>query len=172
MRHNHAMAVRRRRVPVLALLALATLASGCLGGSSRYARYQDRGRALDATDAMVAAIPQFPGAHLVGRSDDATTYRVSTEREIEARPYGRVLDYTVPAGHSGGDVQRWFRAVLTSRRWSCRFQRRVRGVPYGFSCTQGAREIGASIADDGHYELDASADTRPAPITTVTVMGD
>jgi hypothetical protein len=166
------MAVRRRRVPALALLLLATLASGCLGSSSRYARYQDRGAARTAIDAMLATIPQFPDARLLQRSDDATTYRVGTTREIEARPYQWTLDYAVPAGRSGGEVQRWFRAVLTARRWSCTFHRRVRGVPYGFACTDGARALGAYIADDGHYELDASADTRPAPIATVTVMGD
>jgi hypothetical protein len=165
------MALRRRGVPAL-LLLLVALASGCLGSSSRYARYQDRGAALKATDAMLATIPQFPNAQLVNRRDDATGYRVSTDHEIEAKPYARVLKYDVPAGHSGGEVQRWFRAVLTARRWRCSFHRRVRGVPYGFACTKGGREIGAYIADDGHYELDASADTRPAPIATVTVVGD
>jgi hypothetical protein len=169
--HNCAMALRRGCVPALTLV-LAVLASGCVGSSSRYARYQDRGAALKATDAMLAAIPQFPNAHLLQRRDDATTYRVRSGHEIEAKPYARVLDYDVPAGHSGGDVQRWFRAVLTARRWRCLFNRRVRGVPYGFSCTSGGREIGAYIADDGHYELDASADTRPAPIATVATPGD
>jgi hypothetical protein len=150
---------------------IGVLASGC-GGSGRYARYQDRGAALEATDAMLASIPQFPHAVLVQRTDDATTYRVGTTHEIDARPYGRRLFYRAPAGHTGAEVQRWFREELGSGHWSCTFHRRVPGVPYGFACRKRRQSVSASIGDDGRYELDASADTRVAPIRTVTVLGD
>jgi hypothetical protein len=162
----------RRGIAAIALIVLIAIAGACGGGSSRFKRYQDQASALKAIDAMLAEIPQFPGARLLQGTVESTGYRVSTNHVIQAEPYERHLDYAVPAGRSGADVQRWFRKQLTTKGWICSFHRRVPGVPYGFSCAKRARAVAAFIDDDGQYQLDAEADSRPAPIKTVTSLGD
>jgi hypothetical protein len=155
---------------VLALLAVSLVASGCFGGG-RYAKYQDKRTAIRAIDALLATIPQYPAAHLTGRQDSPSSYHVP-DGFIDAEPYSSDLRYDLSTSVSGAVIQRYFRRVMYARGWSCRFQHRAPGVPYGFVCVRRGSTVGAYIADHGHYELDVAATHRRPPIQTVTVPGD
>jgi hypothetical protein len=155
---------------VLALLAVSLVASGCFGGG-RYAKYQDKRAAIRAIGALLATIPQYPGARLIGRHDSATSYKV-TDGFIDAEPYSSHFRYDLSTSVSGATIQRYFRRVMHARGWNCQFQHRTPGVPYGFECARRGSTVGAYIADHGLYELDVAATHRRPPIQTVTVPGD
>jgi len=150
---------------VLALFAVLLVASGCFGGS-RYATYQDKRAAIRAIDALLATIPQYLGARLTGRQDFPSSYHVP-DGFIEAEPYSSDLYYDLSTSVSGATIQRYFRRVMRARGWSCQFQRRAPGVPYGFGCVRRGSTVSAYIADHGHYELDVAATHRRPPIQIV-----
>jgi hypothetical protein len=153
---------------VAAILVLVT--SGCLGGGShRHARYEDEKAAIRQIDALLASFPQYPGAHLTTRMDNGTSYHVpdSGDEFIEAVPYGSDLYYDLSRSVSGSVIQRYFRGVMRARGWSCTFQRRSPGVPYGFSCSRRGASLGGYIADQGHYELMVQATHARPPIRTI-----
>jgi hypothetical protein len=120
---------------------------------------------------LLVTIPQYPGARLIGRHDSATSYHVP-DGFIDAEPYASDLRYDLSTSVSGAAIQRYFRRVMRARGWSCQFQHRTPGVPYGFECALRGSTVGAYIADHGLYELDVAATHRRPPIQTVTVPGD
>jgi hypothetical protein len=149
------------------VLALPLLIAGCYGDSGRYARYQHKTAAISKIDALLATIPQYPGARLAGRQDFSTNYKVGADHYIDAEPYSSDLYYDLPQSVTGAKLQRYFRTVMGARGWTCHFQKRSRGVPYGFACTRRGDEVGAYIADHGRYELDVSVKTARPPIPIV-----
>lgn len=149
------------------VLALPLLIAGCYGNSGRYARYQHKAAAIRKIDVLLATIPQYPGARLAGRQDFSTNYKVGVDHYIDAEPYSSDLYYDLPQPVPGAKLQRYFGKVMDARGWTCRFQKRTRGVPYGFACTRRGDEVGAYIADHGHYELDVSVKTARPAIRTV-----
>jgi hypothetical protein len=151
---------------VLALLAVSFVASGCSGGGSRYATYQDKRAAIRAIDTLLATIPQYPGTRLTRRQDFSTSYHVP-EGFIEAEPYSSDLYYDLSTSVSGATIQLYFRRAMHARGWSCRFRHRAPGVPYGFGCVRRGSTVSAYIADRGHYELAVAATHRRPPITTI-----
>jgi hypothetical protein len=157
-----------RLAGVLGSIAAAVLAGGCGGstGAVSYATFQHRDAAIAQIRFLVAAIPQYPGARESGSRYVGTSYHV-TAGFIEAAPYSAFVSYELPQTVSGPMVMAHFRRVLAEQGWSCRFQRRSRGVPYGFSCRLRHAELGAYVADHGHYELDVTADDRRPPIRTI-----
>jgi hypothetical protein len=151
----------------MGLLGFSLVASGCFDGASRYAQYQDKTAAIRKIDALVATIPQYPGARQTASQYFGTSYKISASDYIEAEPYSSALYYDLASSVSGATLQRYFRRVMHDRRWSCRFRHRSRGVPYGFGCTRQGAVVSAYIADHGHYELDVKADHPRPPIKTV-----
>lgn len=155
------------RTLVLVLLALSLVASGCFGGgTSRYAKYQDKKAAIRGIDMLLATIPQYSGARLTMRQDFPSSYHVP-EGFIEAEPYSSALYYDLSKSVSGAAIQRYFRRTMHARGWSCRFRHRAQGVPYGFACVRRGSTVSAYIADHGHYELDVAATHKRPPIQTV-----
>jgi hypothetical protein len=142
------------------------LGSGCFG-DNRYAKYQHQKAAIRKIDELIATIPQYPGARVAGRQDFPTNYKVGVDHYIDAEPYSSDLYYDLSTSVSGAMLERYFRRVMLARGWSCSFQRRSRGVPYGFGCRRGQAVVGAYIADHGHYELDVAADNPRPPIKIV-----
>jgi hypothetical protein len=149
------------------VLALPLLLAGCYGDAGRYARYQHKGAAIRKIDALVATIPQYRGARLAMRQDFSTSYKLAYDSYIDAEPYSSALYYDLPPSVTGAELQRYFRAVMRARGWTCRFAHRSSGVPYGFACTRRGDEVGAHIADSGTYELDVAVKTARPPIPTV-----
>ena len=155
----------RARV-ALALIPVCLLTGAC-GGSNRYARYQDRKGAIAGIEALVATIPQYPGAHRTGSQWFGSSYKLSATSYIEAEPYSSALYYDLSTSVTGATLQRYFRRVMIARGWNCSFQHRSRGVPYGFACDRRGASVGAYFADRGHYEFDVSTAQPRPPIPTV-----
>jgi hypothetical protein len=148
-------------------LALTCLVAIACGDDNRYARYQDKKGAIEKIEALVATIPQYPGAHRVMSQWFGTSYKLSYDTYIEAEPYSSALYYDLSKSVSGATLQRYFRRVMQAGGWRCRFQHRSRGVPYGFGCARRGAVVGAYIADHGHYELDVATNQPRPPIKTV-----
>jgi hypothetical protein len=151
----------------IGLLAPAVLASGWVGSTSRYAKYQDRTAAIEEIEALVATIPQYLGARRTGSQYLGTSYKLSPTDYVEAEPYSSALYYDLATTVSGATLQRHFRDVMRARHWSCRVRHRSRGVPYGFGCTRRGAVVSAYVADHGHYELHVTAEHPRPPIKTV-----
>jgi hypothetical protein len=156
----------RASTVAVGLLAISVLGSGCFG-ANRYAKYQNRKAAIRKIDELIATIPHYPGARLAGRQDFSTNYKVGVDHYIDAEPYSSDLYYDLSKSISGATLERYFRRVMIARGWSCSFQRRSHGVPYGFGCRRAQAVVGAYIADHGHYELDVAADNPRPPIKIV-----
>jgi hypothetical protein len=157
--------VRACTALVLALTCL--LAAACGDGDDRHARYQDKKRAIAKIEALVATIPQYPGAHRTTSQWFGTSYKPLYDRYIEAEPYSSALYYDLSKSVTGATLQRSFRRVMHARGWSCRFRHRSPGVPSGFGCVRRGAVVSAYIADQGHYELDVATKQPRPPIKTV-----
>jgi hypothetical protein len=156
------------RVGMTLVLALTCLlAVACGDSDNHYARYQDKKGAIEKIEALVATIPQYPGAHRTMSQWFGTSYKLSYDRYIQAEPYWSALYYDLSQAVTGATLQRYFRRVMHARGWSCRFHRRSPGVPYGFGCVRRGAVVGGYIADHGHYELDVSTNQPRPPIKTV-----
>ena len=144
------------RAPVVAFLvaAVGALAAGCSG----------QAEGLRRIDALVAAIPRYPGAHLTQRQDSATDYKIASDRYVRARPYGSVLYYDVSA--RSGALEGWFRRVMLHGRFTCRAGDRGAKGTIWLRCRRGHEVVNVFVETD-HYELDVWADDRRAPIPTV-----
>jgi hypothetical protein len=156
------------RVSTAIVLTLAcVLAVACGSSSSQYPRYQDKKGAIEKIEALVATIPQYPGAHRTTSQWSGTSYKLSYDRYIEAEPYSGDLYYDLSQSVTGAMLQRYFRRVMRARGWMCTFKLRSQGVPYGFACSRRGATVGAYIADHGHYELDVATNQERPPIKTV-----
>jgi hypothetical protein len=147
------------------LVTICLLNVAC--GDGKYARYQDKKGAIQKIEALVATIPQYPGAHRTASQWFGTSYKISYDRYIDAEPYSSALYYDLSKSVTGAKLQRYFRRVMEARGWACRFQHRSKGVPYGFACGRRGAAVGAYIADHGHYELDVATNQPFPPIKTV-----
>jgi hypothetical protein len=82
----------------MGLLGFSLVASGCFDGASRYAQYQDKKAAIRKIDALVATIPQYPGAR---QTASQSPYGFGCTRQ------GAVVSaYIADHGHYELDVKR------------------------------------------------------------------
>jgi hypothetical protein len=144
---------------------LVLLAAGCGGGTSRYAKYQDKKSAVRQIDAVIAGLPAYAGAHVSERQDSGRSYHVPSDDFIEAAPYMSVLYVDVAPAVAGSTLKRYFRKGLVARGWSCAPSPRMRS-PFVVHCVHGQASVTYRIVN-GHYELHVAADHRRPPIRTV-----
>ncbi len=152
-------------VGVVVAPALLLLASGCGGGTSRYAAYQDKKAAVRKIDAVIAGLPAYTGAHVRLRQDWGRWYHVPSDDFIEAEPYTSILYVDVAKTASGAALRSYFRSGLEGRGWNCSYSRRPR-PPYVLHCERGKASVTFRLTN-GHYELYVAADPARPPIPTV-----
>ena len=152
-------------VGVVVAPALLLLASGCGGGTSRYAAYQDKKAAVRKIDAVIAGLPAYTGAHVRLRQDWGRWYHVPSDDFIEAEPYTSILYVDVAKTASRAALRSYFRSGLEGRGWNCSYSRRPRAL-YVLHCERGKASVTFRLTN-GHYELYVAADPARPPIPTV-----
>lgn len=153
------------RVAAVAVLALLVLVSGCGGGTSRYATYQDKKASIRRIDAVIAGLPGYVGADVRTPQDTGRSYRVTPDDFIEAEPYMSILYVDVATTASGATLRRFFRDGLLARGWNCSPSHRS-SAPYVLHCVRGPASVTFRLTN-GHYELYVAADHARPPIRTV-----
>jgi hypothetical protein len=156
-----------RMVRLLPLLCACIAVSGCFGGGNRYARYQNQGAAIRQVDRLLAQIPQIAGARMTKRSESSSSYKVGTNRYINAEPYSSTLAYTGPPGVTGERILSHFRHTLPSRGWTCQFRHHAEGTAFSFGCARGPASIDGLIGTHSQYVLIISASSVQPKIHVV-----
>jgi hypothetical protein len=155
----------RRSSTIAAVVSLAVLAASC-GGSSRYAKYQDKDASVRKIDALLATVPQYPEARLQMRQIFSGSYHVAPDDFISAEPYTGDFYYATPTVVAAPTIRSYFRRVMASHGWSCRFPKHSSGPRLSFGCIRGRGELAGSVADQG-YELRVGIGQKRPPIKTI-----
>ena len=145
--------MRARMAVVLALTCLVVVACG--DGDGRYARYQDKKGAIAKVEALVATIPQYPGAHRTMSQFFGASYKLTDSTYIEAEPYWSALYYDLSQSVTGATLQRYFRRVLHASRLELSFPpSRAGRAATASAASVAGRSSARTSRDHGHYELD------------------
>jgi hypothetical protein len=156
----------RRSSTIAAVVLLAVLAASCGGGSSRYSKYQDKDASVRKIDALLATVPQYPGARRQMRQIFSGSYHVAPDDFISAEPYTGDFYYATPTVVAAPTIRRYFRRVMASHGWSCRFPKHSSGPRLRFGCTRGRGELAGFVADQG-YGLQVGIGQKRPPIKTI-----